>query len=131
MSDQEGPLQEPPSSITDQSDFAEPSQEALIARLGAGRGRKYVRFVAAALGSIPWIGGLIAASASLSAEAEQQKLNELQRLWIEQHKEKIQQLSNTLADIFFRLDNFGEEVQQRIESPEYLALVGKGFRSWD
>jgi hypothetical protein len=90
-----------------------------------------MRFVAAALGSIPWIGGLIAASASLSAETEQQNLNELQRLWLEHHKEKIKQLSDTLAEIFIRLDNFGDEVQQRIESPEYLALVGAGFRSWD
>jgi hypothetical protein len=87
--------------------------------------------VAAALGSIPWIGGLIAASASFTAETEQQKLNELQRLWLEHHREKIKQVSNTLADIFIRLDNFGDEVQQRIESPEYLALVGAGFRSWD
>ena len=131
MSDQEGPLQPSGSPTTNPPDFAEPSQEALIARLGAGRGRKYVRFVAAALGSIPWIGGLIAASAAFSAEAEQQTANELQRLWLEQHKEKIKQLSTTLADIFIRLDNFGDEVQQRIESPEYLTLVGKGFRSWD
>jgi hypothetical protein len=131
MSDQESPLQPPHSSTTDHPDSAEPSQEALIARLSAGRGRKYVRFVAAALGSIPWIGGLIAASATFSAEAEQQRLNELQRMWLEQHREKIKQLSTTLADIFIRLDNFGDEVQQRIESPEYLALVGAGFRSWD
>src|SRR5260370_11808236 len=105
MSDQEGPLQPPPLSTTDHSDFAEPSQEALIARLGARRDRKYVRFVAAALGSIPWIGGLIAASASFSSETEQQRLNELQRMWLEQHKEKIKQLITTLADIFIRLDN--------------------------
>jgi hypothetical protein len=131
MSDQEDPLEPPYSSTADHSSFAEPSQEALIARLGAGRGRKYVRFVAAALGSIPWIGGLIAASASFSSEAEQQGLNELQRMWLEQHKVKIRELGTTLADIFIRLDNFGDEVQQRIESPEYLALVGKGFRSWD
>jgi hypothetical protein len=37
----------------------------------------------------------------------------------------------TLSDIFVRLDNFGAEVEQRIESPEYLALVKKAFRSWD
>jgi len=80
MSDQESPLRPLDSSTTNHSDSAEPSQETLIARLGAGRGRKYVRLVAAALGSIPWIGGLIAASASFTAETEQQKLNELQRL---------------------------------------------------
>lgn len=85
----------------------------------------------AALGSIPWVGGFIAASASFSAERDQQSVNELHRLWLEAHKEKLRQLGATLADVFGRLDTFGDEVQQRIESPEYLALVGKSFRSWD
>jgi hypothetical protein len=85
--------------------------------------------VLAALGSIPWVGGFIAASAGFSAEREQQNLNELQRLWLEEHKEKLKHLGATLADIFIRLDSFGDAVQQRIESPEYLALVGKAFRS--
>jgi hypothetical protein len=113
------------------AELVEASQSALIARLSGGRGRKYVRFAVAALGSIPWVGGFIAASASLSAEREQQNINDLQRLWLEEHKEKLKQLSATLADIFTRLDNFGDEVQQRIESPEYLALVRKVFRLWD
>jgi hypothetical protein len=113
------------------TELAETSQDALISRLSGGKSTKYVRFVVAALGSIPWVGGFIAASASLSAEREQQNINDLQRLWLEEHREKIKQLSSTLADIFTRLDNFGDEVQQRIESPEYLALVRKVFRLWD
>ena len=116
---------------TDQPELAEPSQNALIAKLSGGKGRKYLRFVVAALGSIPWVGGFSAASASLSAEREQQKVNELQRLWLEEHKEKINQLSATLAEIFIRLDSFGDEIDQRIESPEYMALVRAAFRSWD
>jgi hypothetical protein len=112
-------------------DLSERSQSALTTRLGAGRGHKYARFAIAALGGIPWVGGFIAASASLSAENEQQGINELQRLWLEEHKEKIIQLNETLSDIFMRLDNFGDDVQQRVESPEYLALVRKAFRSWD
>src|SRR5260221_989646 len=115
----------------EKAEVAETSQNALIARLGGGRGRKYVRFVVAALGSIPWVGGFIAASASLTAEREQQNLNDLHRLWLEKHREKIKQLNATLADIFIRLDNFGDEIQQRIESPEYMALVRKVFRLWD
>jgi len=131
MSNQEdSPLTTPPTNI-EHTELVEPSHDALIARLSAGKGRKYVRFVIAALGSIPGVGGFIAASASLSAEREQQSMNELQRMWLEEHKEKIRQLSATLADIFVRLDNFGDEIEQRIESPEYLALVRKGFRSWD
>jgi hypothetical protein len=112
-------------------ELSEASQDALIAKLSGDKRSKYVRFVIAALGSIPWVGGFIAASASLSAEREQQTINELQRLWLEEHKEKIEHLKTTLADIFIRLDNFGDEVKERIESPEYLALVRKAFRSWD
>jgi len=109
----------------------EPSQSALVRKLSGGRGRKYVRFVVAALSSIPWVGGLFSAAASLSAEKDQETTNELHRLWLEEHKEKVQDLGETLGDIFTRLDNFGDEVQERIESPEYLALVKRTFRSWD
>jgi len=114
-----------------QPELLEPSQEALVQRLSDGKNRKYVRFLVAALGSIPWIGGFIAASASLAAEREQQKVNDLQQVWLQEHKEKIAELHDTLGDIFRRLDNFGDQIQERIESPEYLALVRKAFRSWD
>src|ERR1700722_15979270 len=121
--------EEPPRSADSTHEFSaeliEPSQDALVSKLSAGRSRKYVRFVVAALSSIPWVGGFIAASASLSAEREQEGINELQRLWLEEHKEKLKELSATLADIFVRLNNFGDEVDQRMESPEYLALVKK------
>lgn len=127
--------EEPPRSADSMQEFpgelVEPSQDVLVAKLSAGKSHKYARFVVAALSSIPWVGGFIAASASLSAEREQEGINELQRLWLEEHKEKLKELSATLADIFVRLDNFGDDVKQRIESPEYLALVKKAFRSWD
>lgn len=111
--------------------LVEQSHDALIERLSCGRGKKYIRFVMAALGSIPWVGGLIAASASFSAERDQQKMSDLHRLWLEEHKEKVHQLGSTLTDIFARLDNLGPDIQNRIESAEYLALVTKTFRSWD
>jgi hypothetical protein len=131
MANQQDPLSQAHPSDSGRPEAIGVSQEAFIARLGAGKGRRYVRFLLAALGSIPWVGGLIAASASLSAENEQQRLNELQRLWLEEHKEKLKELGDTLAEILVRLDKLGDEVQERIESPEYLALVRKAFRSWD
>jgi hypothetical protein len=112
-------------------ELLEPSQEALAQRLSEGKNRKYVRFLVAALGSIPWIGGFIAASASLTAEREQQNISDLQRVWLQEHKQKIAELREALSDIFRRLDNFGDQIQERIESPEYLSLVRKAFRSWD
>jgi len=131
MDNQEDSLPSKGPSNPDRPEVVEDSPEALIARLGAGKSHRYVRFLVAALGSIPWVGGLIAASASLSAENEQQSLNELQRLWLEEHREKLKELGETLAEILLRLDNLGDEVQERIESPEYLALVRAAFRSWD
>jgi hypothetical protein len=107
------------------------AENALIQRLTGGKGKKYVRFVIAALSSIPWVGGVLGAMAGLSAEKDQENINELQKLWLNEHREKANELSNTLADIFTRLENFGDKIQDRIESPQYLALVKKTFRSWD
>jgi hypothetical protein len=107
------------------------SEDALIAALSGGRGRKYVRLAVAALGSIPWVGGLIAASASLSAETDAEHLNDLQRLWIQEHQDKVRELATSIGEIADRLEEFGQEVQQRIDSPEYLSLVRRTFRSWD
>jgi hypothetical protein len=110
--------------------LVEPSHDALIEKLSGGRGARYTRVAMAALSSIPWVGGFMAAAAALSSERDQVRISELQRLWLEEHKEKIQELGATLNDVFARLDSLGLEIQERIESPEYLALVRKSFRSW-
>lgn len=109
----------------------EAAQDALAQRLGGGKRRKYVRFFVAALSSIPWVGGVFSAASSFSAEKDQERVNELHRLWLAQHEEKAAELLGTLREIFERLDSFGEEIEERIESPEFLALVRKCFRSWD
>lgn len=109
----------------------EATQEALSEKLGGSRAKKYARFVVAALSSIPWVGGLIAASASLSAEKNQEEINDLHRMWLAEHQEKARELSSAFVEIFSRLQSFGDEIQERIESPEYLNLVKKCFRSWD
>jgi hypothetical protein len=114
-----------------ENQLTETTQDALIAKLGSGRRNKYARFILAALSSIPWIGGLLSAAASLSAEKEQGEINDLQRMWVEEHKQRTKELGATLGDIFIRLDNFGEEARKKIESPEYLSLVKTAFRSWD
>jgi hypothetical protein len=112
-------------------DRLEATQEALSERLGGSKTRKYMRFVVAALSSIPWIGGIIGASASLSAERDQGDINELHRMWLAEHQEKARELVSAFVGIFSRLESFGNEIQERIESPEYLNLVKKCFRSWD
>ncbi|MFC1626755.1 hypothetical protein ACFL1P_00965 [Patescibacteria group bacterium] len=112
----------------------ENAEKALIDELSKGKGKKYVRFVMAALGSIPWIGSYLSILGSiggLDVEFDQEKLNSMQKLWLEEHRQKLNELGRTLDEIFTRLDGFGEEVQRRIESEEYLTLVKSVFRSWD
>lgn len=105
-------------------------EDALIERLTGGKG-KYVRFVLAVLSSIPWVGGLLSAMSGFSAEKGQQKINELQKLWIQEHQEKTEDLAATIHEVIDRLDGFGDEIEDRLQSPEYLSLVKKAFKSWD
>jgi hypothetical protein len=99
--------------------------------LRSRRYTKFVRFVFAVLGSIPWIGGFIAASAALHAETEQGRVNELSRRWVEEHQQKIQELNETLAQMMSRLEQLGPQVEERLEDESYLGLVKYGFRVWD
>jgi hypothetical protein len=106
-------------------------RRSLEERIGRRYGRKYVRFVVAALGGIPWIGSLLGATASLEGESEQADVNELQRLWIEEHQAKLELLARTLAGMIQRFDGLGDEIDGRVQSEEYLALIRRGFRTWD
>lgn len=85
----------------------------------------------AALGSIPWVGGFISAAVSLKTEEGEIKTDNLQTKWLEEHARKIGQLMSTLADITQRLENLGPDIDERLRSEEYLALVRKAFRTWD
>jgi hypothetical protein len=110
------------------------AENALVEELSMGKDRKYKRFVMAALGSIPWMGSylsILGAVAGLSAEFDKEKVNDLLKLWIQENQPKLDELKSTLNEMSGRLDSLGEEIQQRIESPEYLSLVRNGFRVWD
>ena len=89
------------------------------------------RFVVSALSSIPWVGGVIAASSALHGEKEQGRINSLQRLWLEEHHKKIEELAFAIYEITERLNLTGPENDDRLSSDEYLSLVRKGFKEWD
>jgi hypothetical protein len=99
--------------------------------LNAKTHRKYARFFLAALSSIPWVGGLLSATASLNSEKEQGRVNALHEQWIEEHRRRLDELAKALAGIAERLEQVGETVTARVESEEYMALVRQGFRVWD
>lgn len=95
------------------------------------RSRIIEKFVLAALGSIPWVGGFLSAAASYKNEEGPIKQNSLQTQWLEEHHQKIIDLQQTLADIQKRFDSFDSDIDERIQSEEYLVLVRKAFRTWD
>jgi hypothetical protein len=103
----------------------------LAKRIGERTSGKYARILLAALSGIPWVGSLLSAAATYGSEIEQEQLSELQRLWLQEHEEKLKRLGGALGNIVERLESFGEELQERIQSDEYLGLIRKGFRSWD
>jgi hypothetical protein len=122
------------------SDLHENSQDDLIverlrtelAKTQSSRRNRIVeKFVLAALGSIPWVGGFLSAVASYKADEGPIKQNSLQTQWLEEHHQKLIELRETLEEIQRRFENFGTTVDERIQSEEYLMLVRKAFRTWD
>jgi hypothetical protein len=89
------------------------------------------KFVLAALGSVPWVGGFISAAASLKVDQRNSDKDSLQTKWLEEHAKKMLQLTGALSDIVDRLDKLGDTVDERIQSEEYLGLVRSAFRAWD
>jgi len=93
--------------------------------------RIFAAMVSAALSSVPWLGGVLAAGHGYFANEHQHKTDTLQRQWLEEHQRKLRALAVDLADVVTRLSSLGQDIQDRIESEEYLALVRKAFRTWD
>jgi hypothetical protein len=120
MSDQSS-VQSQELNILDQLNSLEPSKRTRVLR----------KIVAAAVGSIPWVGGFLAAMASFTDESGQMQVNALQRQWLEEHKRRLDQLGSELNALIFRLDSFGQSIADRLESDDYLAIIRKGFRIWD
>jgi len=93
--------------------------------------RKYARFMLSALSGIPWVGGVLSATASLQAETDQSKVNELQRQWLREHQRKLALLGRDLTEIVQRVDEIGPAAGDRLEDPAFLSLVEQAFKTWD
>jgi hypothetical protein len=117
----------------------EPKDETAIVRIRAElekgnlpRWRRVLqKFVAAALGSVPWVGGFLSAASTMSAEESAAKKDDLRTQWLEEHHRKLDRLRSALNDISIRFEKLGTEIEGRLESEEYLALVRQAFRAWD
>lgn len=108
------------------------SIKAELATATPSRRQRILEAIAlAALGSIPWVGGVLSAAATFNFNEASVKQDDLRTRWLEEHQTKLSELRATLNAIFDRLDNLGEEIDERIESPSYLSLVRQCFREWD
>jgi|SRR5271170_2517946 len=114
------------------TDIVIESIRAELEKVSPTRRQRILEAIALApLGSIPWVGGFLSAAANYKFDESGVRGDTLRNQWLMEHHEKLLGLRATLDQIFARLDGLGEEIDERIESPEYLALVRKTFREWD
>ena len=106
-------------------------KDQLLASNQSKRKRIFSKIFGAALGSIPWVGGFLSAMADFKSNEGQVKNNQLYEQWLSEHTEKMRMLGETLIDTAKRLDEFSDDINERLESEEYLDIVRKSFRSWD
>jgi hypothetical protein len=123
--------------VSDDSDLKrlEGTIETIKAELASSepsKRRKILEMIAlAVLGSIPWVGGALAAAATFGFGETDSKGDALRDQWLAEHHHKLMLLRATLDEMFGRLNGLGGEIDERLQSPEYLALVRKAFREWD
>ena len=94
-------------------DRIEAARDDLTEGLGSGKNRKYIRFTVAALGGIPWVGGLIAASAALSGGGPR-TCERASPAMAGGTPSKGDGTGENILDIFARLESFGDTIEERI-----------------
>src|ERR1035441_23289 len=106
--------------------------KAELEKASPSRRRRILEAIAlAALGSIPWVGGVLSVTAAFKFDEADAHADSLRSQWLKEHHLKLGALRSTLDQIFTRLDGLGEEIDERIESEAYLLLIRKTFRQWD
>lgn len=85
----------------------------------------------AAIGSIPWVGGFLSAAAGLKGDEQTAKTDELQTQWLQAHQTKIEDLGAAFTTVENRFEQLGPEIEERIQSEEYLSIVSQAFQTWD
>lgn len=106
-------------------------EQAVLERVSGKEWSKYARVAMAALSSLPWVGSLIGAAASFSGESAEEGTDRALYMWVKVHEEKLKEVSLTLQEMFGRFESFGRDVEDRVNSEEYMALVRKTFSKWD
>jgi len=106
-------------------------KQELVNSFESKRKRIFSKIFSAALGSIPWVGGFLSAMVNFKSDEGQVKNNHLYEEWLKEHTEKMKLLGEILIDVVKKLDEFSDEINDRLESEEYLQIIRKSFRIWD
>jgi hypothetical protein len=120
----------PPNSEGQDPDVLAATFSAELVKLEPSRRERILRAVLmAALGSIPWVGGFIAALANVKNEESQATTDYLQRQWLEEHAKKIKELAETLGEMRCidiresRAPEFGETSKDNSRGKILLRLI--------
>ncbi len=81
-------------------------------------------------GAVPFLGGLLSAAAGYWSEREQEKINEFIAAWVKMLQDEVREKEEVLGGVVARLDLHDEELNNRVRSDEYQALLRKAFRNW-
>lgn len=96
-----------------------------------GYGPKVARFALSFIsGLVPFGGGAIGGLASAWSEKESDDFKKVLAAWLKLQEEEIIEIGRTLYEILIRLDLNDANINERIQSPEYLGLVKKSFKDW-
>lgn len=106
-------------------------EQVVLKHVSGGEWSKYTHVAMAALSSLPWVGTVISAAQTFTSENAAESSYRAMYLWVKAHQEKLQNLSETLRQMFERFESFGQTIEDRINSEEYLSLVRKTFDQWD
>jgi hypothetical protein len=103
-----------------------------LAKTSPSRRRQIAeKVILAALGSIPWVGGVLSILAAIPEERRGEHADDIRSKWLEEHERKLELLRSTLDEMQRRFDALGDTVAERVESDEYLAIVRQAFKAWD
>lgn len=106
-------------------------EKSVLTHVSGAQWSKYARVAMAALSSLPWVGSVIGAAVSFSSDSSQQSTGRAIYAWLKAHEQKLRDVSAVLQEMFARFDSFGEQIEERVNSEEYMALVRKTFTQWD
>jgi hypothetical protein len=76
------------------------------------------------------VGGLVSAGVGYWSETEQEQVTRILKQWLQMLEDELREKGRTIAEIMARIDMRDDRVRERVESPEYQALLKKVFRNW-